>query len=562
MEFPRKLPAAILAGLFAACIVAYYTTGGPAGSGGTPASAAQPLVDTSQLQTVLRLSPLAATPQEQVQARDAWRLADHELDLTFAEALRQAASEATAAFPSGSPLQQLSDKIARLNGRVAADKQRVADAGKTPAGALDLAQAQLDLDQDELDDAQDDLAREGGDKRSRLQQLLQEHNASDKVADQAIQFSSPAPTGTLGEQFNSWSALGQYDAQLRTAAQQATKHADALLAEHNKLESQVSSQPTAGATVAGLRELAAQHKTLSSLDQRIQDTRQLAAVYQAWSSLVGGRRRAVLRLILQSLAAILAILLIAVLLNGAIQHAFRQIDPRRLHQLRVIARIALQLAALLLILLILFGPPTQLSTIIGLVTAGITVVMKDFIVAFLGWFTLMGRNGVRVGDWVEIEGVSGEVIEIGLLKTVLLEMGNWNESGHPTGRRVAFLNSYAMEGHFFNFSTAGQWLWDELQFALPETSDPQGLARRIGEIVERETEADAAKAAEDWQRVTRRSMAHEFSAAPAVSLRPGGSGLDVVVRYITRAQERHAVKEKLFRAVVDLLHKPAEAAGG
>jgi small-conductance mechanosensitive channel len=263
-----------------------------------------------------------------------------------------------------------------------------------------------------------------------------------------------------------------------------------------------------------------------------------------------------LHLTLGSLAAILFILLATALLNHAIRHAFRQTDGQRLHQLRVIAGITVQVAAVLAILLILFGPPTQLSTIIGLVTAGLTVAMKDFIVAFFGWFTLMGKNGIRVGDWVEIEGVSGEVIEIGLLKTVLLELGNWTETGHPTGRRVAFSNSFAMERHYFNFSTADQWLWDELQFTLPPAGDPYQTVRQIREIVERETQADAAEAAEDWQRVTHQYGAREFSAGPAVTLRPGGNGLEAVVHYITRAPRRNVVKSKLFQAVVELLHKP------
>jgi small-conductance mechanosensitive channel len=269
------------------------------------------------------------------------------------------------------------------------------------------------------------------------------------------------------------------------------------------------------------------------------------------------RRREVLHVLVRSLAAIIGILLVTVLINGVIRHAFRETDRRRVHQLRMIARIALQLAAVLLILLLVFGPPTQLSTMIGLVTAGLTVVMKDFIMAFLGWFTLMGKNGISVGDWVEIEGVSGEVIEIGLLKTVLLELGNWTETGHPTGRRVAFSNSFAMERHYFNFSTAGQWLWDEIRVALPPSGDPYETARKIREIVEHETQGDAAEAAEDWQRVTREHGASEFSARPAVDLRPGGSGLEVVVRYITHAPQRNAVKSRLFQAIVDLLRKPA-----
>jgi small-conductance mechanosensitive channel len=229
---------------------------------------------------------------------------------------------------------------------------------------------------------------------------------------------------------------------------------------------------------------------------------------------------------------------------------------------RAIARIALQAVAVLLILLILFGPPTQLSALIGLVTAGLTVALKDFIVAFFGWFTLIGKNGIRAGDWVEIEGVSGEVIEIGLLKTVLLELGNWTETGHPTGRRVAFSNSFALEGHYFNFSTSNQWLWDELRLPLAPAGDPYEAARQIGEIVERATQADAAAAAKEWERVTRQYGAREFSAAPAVSLRPGANGLEVVVRYITRAPRRNIVKAELFQALVDLLHKPASTEAG
>ena len=63
---------------------------------------------------------------------------------------------------------------------------------------------------------------------------------------------------------------------------------------------------------------------------------------------------------------------------------------------------------------------------------------------------------------VEIDGVGGEVVELGLFRTWLLETGNWTAHGHPTGRRVSFLNGYAIRGKYFNFSTVGQWMWDEI----------------------------------------------------------------------------------------------------
>jgi small-conductance mechanosensitive channel len=249
------------------------------------------------------------------------------------------------------------------------------------------------------------------------------------------------------------------------------------------------------------------------------------------------------------------------LIVKAIHHAFgQQADRKRRHQLQVIGSIVVQVVGGLLILLAIVGPPTQVSTIIGLTTAGLTVVMKDFIVGFFGWFALMGKNGVRVGDWVEINGVSGEVIEIGMLKTVLLEMGNWTSTGHPTGRRVAVMNSYAIEGHYFNFSTAGQWLWDELQVTLPSTGDPYQTSQEIRQTVDRETAADAAEAEQEWERVTRQYGTRTFSAKPAVDLRPSAGGLTVIVRYITRAPQRYEVRSRLFTAIVELLHKPAASA--
>jgi small-conductance mechanosensitive channel len=166
---------------------------------------------------------------------------------------------------------------------------------------------------------------------------------------------------------------------------------------------------------------------------------------------------------------------------------------------------------------------------------------------------LMGKNGIRHGDWVEINGVSGEVVEIGLFHTVLLETGNWNDSGHPTGRRVTFVNSYAIEGHYFNFSTSGQWLWDELQVALPVDRDPYPVVEEIQKIVTKETEANAKLAEQEWERLGNTRGIRDFSAGPAISVRPANPGFEILVRYVTRANLRHQQRSKLYYEIVDLM---------
>ena len=227
-------------------------------------------------------------------------------------------------------------------------------------------------------------------------------------------------------------------------------------------------------------------------------------------------------------------------------------------------RFAAQVLGLALILLVVFGPPSQLATVVALAGAGLTVALKDFIVGFFGWFALMGRNGIRPGDWVEIEGVGGEVLEVGLLHTVILETGSWSDAGHPTGRKVTFVNSFAIEGHYFNFSTSGQWLWDEIQVPVPPDADPYPIAEAIQKVVAGETQADARVAEQEWQRVVPSDADRSFSAAPAISVRPTSLGVNVLVRYITRAHERHDVRTRLYHHIVEILRKkqdspPAEA---
>jgi small-conductance mechanosensitive channel len=208
---------------------------------------------------------------------------------------------------------------------------------------------------------------------------------------------------------------------------------------------------------------------------------------------------------------------------------------------------------LVLIVLTIFGVPQQMSTILGLATAGLTVVFQDFILAFCGWFVLMGPNGVRVRDWVEIDGVGGEVVQLGLFRTWLLETGNWTANGHPTGRRVSFLNGYAIRGKYFNFSTVGQWMWDEIKVTVPPGMDFHFLLKGIYEATVKATEADAKMAETEWKRVTHEEGAPQFSAMPSVNLRPAGAGLDIVIRYITRAGVRVETRNHLFAMIVELM---------
>jgi small-conductance mechanosensitive channel len=541
-----------------------------------------PLVDEQPVQTARGMAALASTREEQRLALQAMRLADHTVDLAFADAMREATLHPAGSTPE---TKELFARVSRAEAQVKSDQDIIDELKKELAKTrssgdelqrqIDLVQAQLELDKDELEDAKGDLLRSGADPLSRIQRQFARYQAAQQQSEAAraqIGLSATeesSPPHHLLEQFSIWRAQRGKIMQLQQARDEAFQKREQLQQKHDSSEESAqanSSQPQEApastgssdqAVIASLRRLSDRRKNLVDLDKRIQDHQDLADVYGNWMVAVQSRQRAATHGIVQSALFVLLIVIGGYWIDRAVDRFFTHLIPdrRRLRTLRVVVHFGVQAVGVLLILFVLFGMPNQMPTILGLAGAGLTVALKDFIVAFFGWFALMGHNGIRVGDWVEIHGVVGEVTEIGLLRTVLLETGNWNDAGHPTGRKVAFVNSFAIEGHFFNFSTSGQWLWDELQILVPASQNPYPILDAIQKLVTTATEPNARMAEEEWHRATHRELTHAVSAAPAINLRPTTAGVEVHVRYITRARERYATRTRLYQEIVALLHQ-------
>jgi hypothetical protein len=552
------------------------------------------LVDQSPLKTAQQLAPLAVTNRERALAKEALRLADYEVDLTFDAALHQALLNPPPLSPEAKAIE---DRIKKAENLLKADQDRAKQLSEQLAKAppdkqdalqvrLVQAQADMELDQDELDDAKEDFARAGGNLADRIQALKKQHEETAHNSESALATATPPPDQVgLIHRVKQWLGLQNEKRQLQDAKDKSDAAAASLEHQHNalddKLEQEKEKSPdlarhtkrrteiaagnespavqrTAEESAALLQkteQIAADQKLLAMFDKRVETHKELSGIYAQWIQMITDRQWAVAH---QGFAGILVILVIALVglffstwMNSLVNRL--SMDRRQIQSLHTVTRVSLQVLSLLLILLVVFGPPGQLGTFLGLAGAGLTVALKDFIVGFIGWFVLMGKNGIRLGDWVEINGVTGEVVEIGPFHTVLLETGNWTDSGHPTGRRVTFTNSFAIEGHYFNFSTTGQWLWDELTVVMPATKETYPIVDAIRKKVEEETSESGRQAEEEWRRVTNSQEMSGFSAAPAISIKPVLGGVEVAIRYITRAHERYAIRAKLNQAAVELL---------
>jgi len=602
------ITAGLLVLAFAAVIGSILTRDlGPMQSPTAAGSATQqPLVDEQPLLTARAMAKLASGADEHRFADQAAEQADNEVDLAFHDALREAADHPVPPTPQN---RELYEHATQSEAQVKTDQDQLDQLKKQLASTsgvhqervqeqLDVAQAQLELDQDESNDAKEDLLRSGADPGSLIQRQFDQHEAVEHgtVAKPAATASAPEinyQAGSLWAQFAAWRALRSRAIPLEKARDEARQAATTLMEKHAALDKQVtaakakqhenppatgqagSGQPnpfqsgsaqsnaqsssvsTTPSAVKALHRLSDDQKNLADLDKRIQDEQELANSYTGWIAVIQSHQRSALHGMVQSALWIILIILSVYLGDRSIDRYLSEVgsERTRLHTLRAVIRFAVQAVGVALILLVILGAPQQTTTFLGLATAGITVAMKDFIVAFFGWFVLMGKNGLRVGDLVEIDGVAGEVVEINLLRTILLETGNWTDTGHPTGRKVAFVNSYAIEGHFFNFTTSGQWMWDELLITVPQNQDPYPLLEAIQTTVTKQTETNAVAAEKEWKNAASNYKVSSVSAAPSVNLRPTSAGVEVHVRYIARAQERSAIRARLNQALVELLHR-------
>jgi small-conductance mechanosensitive channel len=592
MNHVRKMGIFVALVVLGACLVGAFMTRGAMqhlsflngkGGGRGSRSAKGSLVDQRPWQTAQTLAALAGSTEEKNFAREAQRLADHEVDQAFAQALRQASAESRQLKGKALELQQRVTELQQIvkddTARVAALTAKVAAEGAAAASDqddLDVAKAQLGLDNDELSDSQEDLARESGDQRGKIQQELSAREAAMKKYDASLDSDGTAQTAvvsagrfrTLAGQISAWFEQRNRMQLLEQAEAQAQADVKTLSADHDRMEADAKSSETqdAGAKADGsvatgaarvkvLQKMAAQRNILSILDDRIGAQQQLAVIYGRWGDQVALQHRMAAHLILQSVAWIAFVVLVMLLVGWGLQTMLDRLtmERRQRQTLRIILNLSTQFVALVLVLLVVFGTPSQMPTILGLATAGLTVVFQDFILAFCGWFVLMGKNGIRVGDWVEIDGTGGEVVEIGLFRTWLLETGNWTANGHPTGRRVSFLNGFAIRGKYFNFSTAGQWMWDEIKITIPAGEQTYPMVEKIHAAVVKATEENVKMAEQEWKRSAHDEELAQFSAASSIDLRPAGDGVEAVVRYVTRAGSRLETRNKMFRLVVDLM---------
>jgi small-conductance mechanosensitive channel len=197
----------------------------------------------------------------------------------------------------------------------------------------------------------------------------------------------------------------------------------------------------------------------------------------------------------------------------------------------------------------------RLSFALGVVGAGVAVALQDVLASFAGAFSIGFSKLYAVGDRVQIGKTRGDVIDIGLLRTTLLETGNWVSGDLYNGRIVRIPNSAVLKGTVFNYSQGFRFVWDEIKVLFTTTSDCQFARETLLRAAKEASGEYLVEAQTSWKEISDNYRSENPPLEPTVALVVVGRSLEFTVSYVVDYAKRTAMKDQLFTKIVEQVSK-------
>jgi small-conductance mechanosensitive channel len=521
---------------------------------------------------------LADQPTDVLYVNDDRNLARQVVALTFESAKAEAQLLAPAQQAGSDRMERLTKRATSAADLLHREQARLADLQQRGASAEAIAEAQSRV---AMAQARNDavsgivgFANAGngsGDLLSQINALEQTVNAASAApVTPAVRHAPPSSVvGLIGDLLR----LNQED----HALQNAMRAADvlqrdarnfqtplmALLTQTRQSTDALMNAPdtTDGAELlrrkAELDALSARFRGLSAAMTPLAKRRILLDAYRQsvgrWrSSVIEQYRDELRRLIVRAIVLGIVLLLVVLLSMVWRRMTFRYVaDVKRRHHFLLIRRIVLLLVVAGILTVTFAADFSSLTTFFGLLTAGIAIALQDVILSVAGYFVIIGKYGIRVGDRVRIAAVSGDVLDVGLVWIYLMELETRGSDQLPTGRVVEFPNSVVFDhsAGIFKQLPGTRFLWHEVSLTVPADSDFRATQSKMLAAVER-VFARYSPAIEQQHRDMDRLLGMTTPPPrPHSRLRVSSGGMEIRVRYPVEIENAGEIDDRVAAAV-------------
>ncbi|MGA9509216.1 MAG: mechanosensitive ion channel protein MscS [Candidatus Sulfotelmatobacter sp.] len=352
--------------------------------------------------------------------------------------------------------------------------------------------------------------------------------------------------------------------QLRTPLRDAMR---ATIQQSQKL----ASQPPSGdpqqlqAERQTFQELTERFKQLSAallpLSQEIVVLNDTKTNFEEWHNSISRESKYVLRSVLVRVCSILLALGVILFLSEIWRRiTFRYIgDPRRRRQFLVMRRVVIGFLIVIVLTLGFVSEFSSLATFAGFITAGIAVGLQAVLLSVAAYFFIIGRYGIRVGDRISVAGITGDVVDIGLVRLYLMELGGSGLDFYPTGRIVVFSNSVLFQTGtpLFKQIPGTEYAWHEVVVMIVPNGNHKAAQEKLVAVVNAVYSRYKEEIERQHAAIERRVDIQVAAPRPEARLQFADAGLELLVRYPVEIRKAPDIDEEMTRKVLELIETDA-----
>jgi len=198
---------------------------------------------------------------------------------------------------------------------------------------------------------------------------------------------------------------------------------------------------------------------------------------------------------------------------------------------------------------------SRFTVAFGVAGAGIAFALQEVIASVAGWIAVSFGNFYSPGDRIQLGGTKGDVIDIGVLRTTLMEVGQWVNADQYNGRIVRVANSFVFKEPVYNYSADFPFLWDEIIFPVRYGSDWVFAKETLTRVADEVVGDYAARTRASWEVLSRKYLLEDTDIAPIVTLRADENWIEFTLRYIVDYRRRRTTKDRLFCRLLEEVDK-------
>lgn len=233
-------------------------------------------------------------------------------------------------------------------------------------------------------------------------------------------------------------------------------------------------------------------------------------------------------------------------------------DTATRYRVRKLVTFAIYVVAALLLVTVFSDRLGGLTVAFGVAGAGVAFALQEVIASVAGWVAISFGNFYSPGDRVLVGGIKGDVIDIGVLRTTLMEIGEWVGSDLYNGRIVRIANSFVFKQPVFNYSADFPFLWDEITLPVRYGSDWKLAKSMLAKIADEVCKDYAVASEASWKQAVKRYRLEDANVRPMVTLVANDNWLEFTVRFIVDYRKRRTVKDQLFTRILEEVDKSSD----